>query len=73
MKTSLKTYFIILLSVMALSSCNTDKSMTSKGVNLSKYEYASLVQTRNAFGTTNDIEIEPGIYDAIEVTRLQMV
>ena len=70
---SLKTYLIVLLGALLLSSCNTDKSMTSKGVNLSKYEYASLVQTRNAFGTATDIEIEPGIYDAIEATRLQMV
>ena len=70
---SLKTYLIVLLGALLLSSCNTDKSMTSKGVNLSKYEYASLVQTRNAFGTATDIEIEPGIYDAVESTRLQMV
>ena len=72
MKT-LKTYVIIMLSVMALSSCSTDKTMIAKGVNLNKYEYASLVQTRNSFGTVTDIEIEPGIYDAIESTRLQMV
>ena len=73
MKINLKKYLIVLLGALVLSSCNTDKSMTSKGVNLSKYEYASLVQTRNAFGTATDIEIEPGIYDAIEATRLQMV
>ena len=72
MKT-LKTYLIILLSVMALSSCSTDKTMIAKGVDLNKYEYASLVQTKNGFGTTTDIEIEPGIYDAIESTRLSMV
>ena len=72
MKT-LKTYLIVLLSVMAFSSCSTDKTMIAKGVNLNKYEYASLVQTKNGFGTTTDIELEPGIYDAIESTRLSMV
>ena len=72
MKT-LNTYLIVLLSVMAFSSCSTDKTMIAKGVNLNKYEYASLVQTKNGFGTTTDIEIEPGIYDAIESTRLSMV
>lgn len=72
MKT-LKTYLIVLLSVMVFSSCSTDKTMIAKGVNLNKYEYASLVQAKNGFGTTTDIEIEPGIYDAIESTRLQMV
>ena len=70
---NLKTYLFILLSVMAFSSCSTDKTMIAKGVNLNKYEYASLVQTKNGFGTTTDIEIEPGIYDAIESTRLSMV
>lgn len=72
MKT-LKTYLIILLSAMAFSSCSTDKTMIAKGVDLNKYEYASLTQTKNAFGTATDIEIEPGIYEAIESTRLQMV
>lgn len=72
MKTT-KTILVVLLATLVLSSCSTDKSMTSKGVNLDKYEYASVVQARNYFGTVNDIEIEPGIYDAVEATRLQMV
>jgi len=73
MKTNLKTYLIILLGCFIFSSCSTDKTMIAKGVNLNKYEYASLTQTRNSFGTVTDIEIEPGIYDAIESTRLSMV
>lgn len=72
MKT-LKTYLIVLLGAIALSSCSTDKTMIAKGVNLNNYEYASLVQTKNGHGTSTDIEIEPGVYDAIEATRLQMV
>ena len=70
---NLKTYLIILLSVLALSSCSTDKTIIAKGVNLHKYQYASLTQTRNAHGTATDIEIEPGVYDAIEATRLKMI
>ncbi len=72
MKT-LKTYLIVLLGAIVLSSCSTDKTMIAKGVNLNKYEYASLTQTRNSVGTVTDIEIEPGIYDAIEATRLKMI
>ena len=72
MKT-LKTYLIVLLGALVLSSCSTDKTMIAKGVNLNKYQYASLTQTRNSFGTVTDIEIEPGIYDAIESTRLSMI
>ena len=72
MKT-LKTYLIVLLGALILSSCSTDKTMIAKGVNLNKYEYASLTQTRNSVGTVTDIEIEPGIYDAIEATRLKMI
>ena len=73
MKTNLKKYVIILLGALVLGSCTTDKTIVSKGSILDKYEYASIVQTRNSFGTVTDIEIEPGIYDAIESTRLQMV
>jgi hypothetical protein len=72
MKT-LKTYLIVLLSVMAFSSCSTDKTIIAKGVNLKQYEYASIVKGQTIHGTETDIEIEPGIYDAIESTRLQMV
>ena len=72
MKT-LKTYLIVLLGALVLSSCSMDKTMIAKGVNLNKYEYASLTQTRNSVGTVTDIEIEPGIYDAIEATRLKMI
>ena len=73
MKINLKTYLIILLSVLALSSCSTDKTMVTKGVDLKKYEYASIVKGQTLHGTETDIEIEPGIYEAIESTRLKMV
>jgi hypothetical protein len=70
---NLRNYLIILLSVFALSSCSTDKTMIAKGVNFNKYEYASIVKGQTIHGTETDIEIEPGIYEAIESTRLQMV
>ncbi len=70
---NLKNYLIILLGIFALSSCSTDKTMIAKGVNLNKYEYASIVKSQTIHGTETDIEIEPGIYDAIESTRLKMV
>ena len=69
----IKTYLIILLGALVFSSCSTDKTMIAKGVNLNKYEYASIVKGQTLHGTETDIEIEPGIYDAIESTRLQMV
>ena len=72
MKT-LKTYLIVLLGALILSSCSTDKTMIAKGVNLNKYEYASIVKGQTIHGTETDIEIEPGIYDAIEATRLTMI
>ena len=72
MKT-LKTILIVLLGALILSSCSTDKTMIAKGVDLKKYEYASIVKGQTIHGTETDIEIEPGIYDAVESTRLQMV
>ena len=73
MKTTLKIFLIVLLGCFVLSSCSTDKTMIAKGVNLNKYEYASIVKGQTIHGTETDIEIEPGIYDAIESTRLKMV
>ena len=70
---NLKTYLIILLGALILSSCSTDKTMIAKGVDLNKYKYASIVKGQTIHGTETDIEIEPGIYDAIESTRLKMV
>ena len=70
---NLKSYLIVFLSVIALSSCSTDKTMIAKGVDLNKYEYASIVKGQTIHGTETDIEIEPGIYEAIESTRLKMV
>ena len=70
---NLKTYLIVLLGALVLSSCSTDKTMIAKGVNLNKYEYASIVKGQTIHGTETDNEIEPGIYDAIEATRVQMV
>ena len=73
MNINVKKCFVFLLGVLLFSSCTTDKTLVSKGSKLDKYEYASIVQARNSFGTVTDIEIEPGIYDAVEATRLQMV
>ena len=68
-----KVILIALLATLVFGSCSTDKTIVSKGSKLDKYEYASIIQARNSFGTVTDIEIEPGIYDAVEATRLKMV
>ena len=69
----LKIYLIVLLGALVLSSCTTDKTMIAKGVDLNKYGYASIVKGQTIHGTETDIEIEPGIYDALEATRLKMI
>jgi len=73
MKNKLVTGLLVLMAIITFSSCSTDKSMVAKGVDLNKYQYASFIQMNNAFGTATDIEIEPGIYGAVEATRLQMI
>ena len=73
MKINLKKYLIVLLGALVLSSCNTDKTMIAKGVDLNKYGYASIVKGQTIHGTETDIEIEPGVYDALEATRLKMI
>ena len=73
MKTKLRNCLLILLGVFVFSSCTTDKTMIAKGVNLNKYQYASITQSEKSFGPVAGLEIEPGIYNAIEATRLQMI
>ena len=73
MKTTMKNILFVFLTAMVFTSCSTDKTMIAKGVNLNKYEYASIVKGQTIHGTETDIEIEPGIYEAIEETRLKMV
>ena len=70
---NLKSFLIVLFGALVLSSCNTDKTMIAKGVDLNKYGYASIVKGQTIHGTETDIEIEPGIYDALEATRLKMI
>jgi len=73
MKTTMKNILFVFLTALVFTSCSTDKTMIAKGVNLNKYEYASIVKGQTIHGTETDIEIEPGIYEAIESTRLKMV
>lgn len=73
MKHNLRNLLVVLLGCFIFSSCSMDKTIIAKGVNLKKYEYASIVSGQTIHGTETDIEIEPGIYEAIESTRLQMV
>lgn len=70
---TLINYFITFVAVIALSGCTTSKSTVSANVNLSKYEYASVINDDTYHIPAELMEYEILLFDAVESSRLQMV
>lgn len=66
-------YFLIVVVVMALSACTTSKSTVSNRVDLSKYEYASIINNNTYRIPAELMEYEIQLFDAVESSRLQLV
>lgn len=64
---------LILLSVVALTACTTSKSTISNSVNLSKYEYASVINNDTYRIPAELMEYEIMLYDAVENSHLQLI
>lgn len=73
MKTNLVKLIIALVGFIAFSSCSSDRTIISKKADLYKYKYASVIQPRSGYNTGTDIEINSGIYDAVDDTRLELI
>ncbi len=63
----------LLLAIILLSTCTTSKSTVSTTVDLSKYEYASVINNDTYHIPAELIEYEIQLFDAIEASRLQLV
>lgn len=70
---TLINYFIILVAVIALTGCTTSKSTVSTNVNLSKYEYASVINDDTYHIPAELMEYEILMFDAVESSGLQLV
>ncbi len=70
-----KVLRILLLSIVLLgiSSCTTSKSVVSQNADLTKYEYASVINNDTYRIPVELVEYEIQLFDAIEQSRLKLV
>lgn len=66
-------YIFILIAVMLLTACTTSKSTVSNNVNLSKYEYASIINNDTYHIPPELMEHEILLFDAVENSHLKLV
>ena len=66
--------FICYLAILLiLSACTTSKSTVSNNVNLSNYEYASIINNDTYHIPAELMVYEIQLFDAVEASRLQLV
>lgn len=64
--------FLFLIAIAA-SSCTTSKSVVSQNVDLSEYEYASIINNDTYHIPAQLMEYEIQLFDAVEGSRLKLV
>lgn len=69
----MKKCLFFLLSLFLLYSCTTSKTVVSQNVNLSKYEYASIINNDTYHIPAELMEYEIQLFDAVENSRLKLV
>lgn len=69
----MKKYFVILFIILIATSCTTSKSTVSQNVDLSKYEYASIINNDTYHIPAELMEYEIQLFDAVENSHLQLV
>lgn len=72
MKTVVKNIWIVVV-IYLLSSCTTSKTTISQNVNLTKYEYASIINNETYHIPAELMEYEIQLFDAVERSRLQLI
>lgn len=65
--------FFIMVTVGVLSGCTSSKSTVSKNVDLSKYEYASIINDETYRIPAELMEYEIQLFDAVEASRLKLI
>lgn len=72
MKYIVKNIWIVVL-MSFLTSCTTSKTTISQNVNLTKYEYASIINNDTYHIPAELMEYEIQLFDAVESSRLQLI
>ena len=71
--TILFKYLSLLATVVLFVSCTTSKSTVSNNVNLSRYEYASIINNDTYHIPAELMEYEIQLFDAVENSHLKLV
>lgn len=66
-------YILSLLTLVMAAGCTTSKSTVSTNVNLSKYEYASVINNDTYRIPAELMEFEIQLFDAVEQSKLKLV
>ena len=69
----MKKFIFILFSLLLLCSCTTSKTVVSQDVDLSKYEYASIINNETYHIPAELMEYEIQLFDAVESSRLRLI
>ena len=64
---------VLFLVGITASSCTTSKSVVSQNVDLSKYEYASIINNDTYHIPAQLMEYEIQLFDAVEGSRLKLI
>ena len=71
--TNLFKYLSLLAAVVLFVACTTSKSTVSNNVNLSRYEYASIINNDTYHIPAELMEYEIQLFDAVENSHLKLV
>lgn len=66
-------YSLIIVVVLALGACTTSKSTVSNNVDLSKYEFASVINNDTYHIPAELMQYEIQLFDAVENSHLKFV
>jgi len=72
MNISAKSVFALVV-VLLLSACTTSKTTISQNADLSKYKYASIINSETYHIPAELMEYEIQLYDAVEASNLQLI
>lgn len=70
---SLMKFVLTFTVLLILAACTTSKSTVSNSVNLSKYEYASVINNETYHIPAELMEYEIQLYDAVETSHLRLI
>lgn len=66
-------YLSILAAIILFTACTTSKSTVSSNVNLSRYEYASIINNDTYHIPAELMEYEIQLFDAVENSHLKLI